>query len=103
MDNQVGYIKKPQFWHNSFSFKYNNKVNKKQKEGKKIKDILDWKAECRDAIDKLLFYTFNKPTAKNGISICFTYNDFKHNDICNYYYGGVNINYIKYQLTHIET
>jgi len=62
--------------------------NPKPKGWKQVSSVSDWNKECRDCVDKLLWFICHGKQYKTGISLCFTADAFRTYDVCTYYYTG---------------
>lgn len=82
--NEPG-IFKPKRWYVPERLEYGSTINKKAKSSYRYSDVQNWNNEYKKSIDKLLWF-FYKRRKTNGISICFSKNDFNKFDVCNYYY-----------------
>lgn len=95
-------IFKPHNWFVPDSFEYSSTKNKKPKKSYKYSKIRNWDNEYKTSIDKLLWFIFKRTTKKNGVSVCFSRNDFNKFDVCNYYYEQLNWSIVKYNLCKPE-
>ena len=95
--NEPG-IFKPKNWFVPEKLEYDSTINKQAKSCYKYSDNKNWNNVYEESIDKLLWFIFYKPKKTNGISICFSSNDFNKFDVCNYYYKQSNWSIFKYKL-----
>lgn len=99
-ESGAGYVKKPKEseWYVPKKLNYGQVFNKKRKGWKPTVDVKDWGSECKQSIDKLLWFAWHEKGVQSGVSLCFTADAFRKHRMCTYYYERMNFEIFKYQV-----
>lgn len=61
-------------------------INRMPKTWESVSSVLDWIVAYQSGIEKLLYFIWKCPNTHSGLSLCFSDDECRQNDVCTYYY-----------------